>query len=485
MELTVGPMWAHQANAVQLAESMESLGLFLEQGCGKSRAMIEILRRRYARVGKITQTVIFVPKIVCRKWKEEFKKYSKIHPSRIFVFEGSGKKRLELLQKAVEMYGDEFIAITNYEAVEMEEFFNALCHIGISNLVCDESQRLRNPASKRAKRVATLADKCKARFILSGTPTLDGKGMDVFMQFRILDGGETFGTNYFVFRNTYFYDKNAGMPSHKHFPDWRPNPRLVPIMQQKIDAKALRVLKKDCLDLPPLVRKEVYDEMTPEQSRNYKEMKKAFITWLDSQEGQPTAAIAQLAITKTLRLQQIVTGFVNDEFGNAVRIPCNRTAVLAQLLEDIPDTDKVIIWAVHQENYKQIAEVCKKLGRKYVELHGKVKGSDYGVKEKDVYNHVVNEFRTNPEVTVIIANQGAGGVGIDLIEAKYAIYYSKNFKLEDDLQSEARNYRGGSEMHDTVVRIDIVCPETIDELINTRLREKLTGSNILLDLRSV
>jgi SNF2 family DNA or RNA helicase len=58
------------------------------------------------------------------------------------------------------------------------------------------------------------------------------------------------------------------------------------------------------------------------------------------------------------------------------------------------------------------------------------------------------------------------------VEASYAIYYSKGFKLEHDLQSEARNHRGGSEMHDKVTRIDIVAKGTIDELITESLEKK-------------
>lgn len=476
-------MWDHQARAVTMADVIKCLALFMEMGCGKSRTLIEILRRIYARAGKIRPTLIFAPKIVCRKWKEEFAKYSKIHQSRIFVLEGSGVQRLALLNKAIELYGTEFIIVTNYESVEMNKLYDRLIDVGFEVIGWDESQRLRSPSSVRAKRMIPIADRAEHKYLLSGTPVLDGMGMDVYMQFRLMDGGESFGQNYFSFRNTYFFDKNAGMPKAKHFPDWKPNPRMHAEFQRRLDTKSIRVLKKDCLDLPPLIRKEVYDEFTPEQKKHYSAMSKEFITWLDSVNDMPRAAIAQLAITKSLRLQQIVTGFVNDEEGNAVRIPCNRTTVLAQLLEDIKPTDKVIIWAVHQENYKMIAEVCDKVRRKYVQLHGVVKGSDYGVKDKDVYSHVVKEFCKNPDVTVMIANQAAGGVGIDLVEAKYAIYYSKNFSLENDMQSEARNYRGGSEMHDTVIRIDITTPATIDEVINRRLQGKLDGGSVLLDLR--
>jgi len=71
---------------------------------------------------------------------------------------------------------------------------------------------------------------------------------------------------------------------------------------------------------------------------------------------------------------------------------------------------------VFKENYKQIAEVCSSLAITYTEIHGEIKQSD---RERNM-----EDFRKNPDVGVMIANQGAGGVGVNLIEASYAIYYS-------------------------------------------------------------
>ena len=84
----------------------------------------------------------------------------------------------------------------------------------------------------------------------------------------------------------------------------------------------------------------------------------------------------------------------------------------------------------------------------------------------------MDRFRKDDSCRVMIANQGAGGAGINLVEASYSIYYSKGFSLEHDLQSEARNHRGGSEIHDKITRIDLVCPNTIDESINEALSNK-------------
>jgi SNF2 family DNA or RNA helicase len=458
-------MWNHQLEAVKAAEVMTDLGLFFEQGTGKTRTLIEIMRRKFAAVGSIRKTLIFCPPIVIQNWKDEFAKYSKINPKDVILLTGPGKKRIQkLLTEVGEDLSRAKIVVTNYESVEMKDLYNLLVLWQPEIIACDESQRLKNPESVRAKKVVTLADNARHVYIATGTPMLNN-AMDYYMQFRILDGGETFGRNFFTFRAMYFEDKNAGFKGkHNYFPKWEIREAALKDMQDKIKQKAMRVLKKDCLDLPPLVRQNVYTELSAQQLKAYKEMMNDYITFIESNKGKPAAVVAQLAVTKALRLQQIVTGFVKDDAGNIHRLEAPRLKVLRDLLEDLTPEHKVIVWSEFKENYKMISELCTEMGIDYREIHG-----DIGHKERI---ESMNDFRKEPNVRVMIANQGAGGVGINLVEASYAIYYSKGFKLEHDLQSEARNHRGGSEMHDKVTRIDIVAKGTIDELITESLEKK-------------
>lgn len=469
------PLWNHQVHAIRVAEVNPDLGLLMEMGTGKTRTMIEILRRRYAAVNRLRKTLILCPIIVCENWNAEFKLYSKINPSDILVLTKSGRKRVKDFISAVgEDLSKAKIVITNYEAMEMEDLYKLLMLWNPEILVCDESQRVKNPQSVRAKAVSQLADLTQHNYILTGTPILDGKGMDAFMQFRILDRGKTFGKNYFGFRNRYFYDENAGMNKANHFPSWVPRVDSYMEFQNLIKKKAIRVLKKDCLDLPPFIRQVVHCELSSEQVKAYKEMYNEYITFIESHEGQPKAVVAQLAVTKSLRLQQIVTGFVKDEHDGIHRLPCPRLKVLKELLKDLvlDGGHKVIVWATFKENYTMIAEICTELGIDYRTLTGETPASERQSNMQD--------FRESQTPMVMIANQGAGGVGVNLVEASYAIYYSRGFKLEDDLQSEARNYRGGSEMHKSVTRIDIVAPGTIDELVLESLANKQQVGNQIL-----
>lgn len=469
-------LWDHQVHAIKVAEVTPDLGLFFEQGTGKTRTAIEILRRRYAKVNRLRKTLILAPIIVCENWKKEFKAFSKIAQKDILVLTGSGKKRVAQFTAAVgdDLSGNKII-ITNYESMQMEDFYKLLCAWQPEIFLCDESQRLKNPQSVRAKAAMAIADASHHNYALTGTPVLQS-AMDLFMQFRILDRGMTFGKNFFGFRHTYFEDVNAAFKGKQsYFPKWEARESAYDQLQNKIKAKAIRVLKKDCLDLPPFVRQQISVALTKDQARAYKEMYNDYITFIESKSGEPRAVVAQMAVTKALRLQQIVSGFAKDEEGNIIRFSnVPRLDALKDLLESlvVEGRHKVIVWAVFKENYKQIAEVCIPLGITYTEIHGDIKQSDR--------EHNMEEFRKNPDVGVMIANQGAGGVGVNLIEASYSIYYSKGFKLEDDLQSEARNYRGGSEMHTKVTRIDLVTPGSIDELVNEALYNKQAiGDKIL------
>ena len=203
-------------------------------------------------------------------------------------------------------------------------------------------------------------------------------------------------------------------------------------------------------------------------------MRDDFVAYLGNKDerGGQKAFVATLAITKGLRLQQIVTGFCVDDKGQTISLgPTPRLSELKSLLESLCSAHKVIVWACFKENYKQIAKVCEDLGLGYTELHG-------GVKDKD---GAIDLFRASDTIRVIVANPKSAGLGVNLIEASYSIYYSKDFSLDADIQSEARNHRGGSEIHEKITRIDLVATGTIDEKVNRALANKQNFAEAILD----
>jgi SNF2 family DNA or RNA helicase len=200
-------------------------------------------------------------------------------------------------------------------------------------------------------------------------------------------------------------------------------------------------------------------------------MKKDFIAFTDK-----GTAVANLAITKALRLQQILSGFLILDDGTInVFKDNNRAEVLADIVADLVPFEKIIVWSIFKQDYVTIRKICSDLKLKYAEVTGEI--SD---KQKEI-----DMFEKDPECRVMIASQAAGGVGVNMIEASTMIYYSKGYSLEHDLQSEARNYRGGSEKHKKITRIDLVARGTVDEIVNKALKDKSDLAKDITKLRDL
>jgi len=470
--------WDHQLRTIKHADVVRDLAILHDCGTGKCGTAINILRHKYQRYQKLCRTLILAPSSVCRKWVKEFNLHADVADKFLTVLEGTGREKYKMMREIVAMKPSQ-IVITNYDSLDNDDLATILQLWKPEILICDESQLCKNPDSKRAKKVMIMADGAAHRYILSGTPMLNS-ALDYWMQFRILDKGETFGRNtrqdFFKFRKKYFIDKNEKWKANNRFPNWVQRPEMVAQLNDIIASKSSRAVKSECLDLPPLIKKELYVKMGPKQAQYYNEMRRDFLVYLDELKasGEPKAVIANQAITKSIRLQQIVSGFVKTDEGEEIildNVP--RLDELKRLLEDLTVKNKVIVWACFKANYKMIKTICKKIGVKTVQLHGGV-----SIPDRD---KALNDFEHDDETRVMVANQAAGGLGVDMIAASYAIYYTRTYKYGDDAQSQERNYRGGSEIHEKITRIDLVTPGTIDENILGALKNKKEIAELILD----
>lgn len=465
--MVMKPLWLHQIAAVEKARTIKDMALFMGLGTGKSRTAIEILREKYNSNQKILRTLIVGPSAVCHKWKKEIAAYSAIPLNKVFVLDQALTERARIYNE------NEGIFITNFEAFAFPAFTAHISKTPPNIAIIDESHRIKEFTAKRTKALIKISYEMEKlpvhhRYILTGSPVLNTQ-MDLFTQFLFLNCGETFGKNYYAFRGTYFRDKNEWMPRQKHFPDWVTRPGADDALKAKIAPLVVQADKNECLDLPPLLRTEVDVSLSREQRKAYEEMKKDFITFVDK-----GVAVANLAITKALRMQQVLSGFLKLEGGEIHRFKENpRAKVLTDLLEDITRSEKVIVWSIFHEDYSTIKEVCKKLGLKFAEVTGLVTDKEAEMKM----------FDEDPECRVMVASQSAGGTGTDMIQASTMIYYSKGYSLDHDFQSEARNHRGGSEIHEKITRIDLVARGTVDEIVLSALRDKKKLAENILELK--
>ena len=463
-------LWAHQKKAIEKARELDYLALFMDMGTGKTVTMLNILIEKIVTHKKVLKTLIIAPSSVCPNWKREIEKFAPEYQKWITVLDGSLAERAKEYNKSLNG-----IFVTNCEAMAFPVFAETVAKNPPEVLIVDESQRFKGFDAKRTKaliKVRNMMEKLpiKYSFILTGSPVLNNS-LDLFSQFMILDAGKTFGTNYYAFRSTYFNSLIRKINSNKNFVEWIPKRGSEELIKDKMAKVVVQAKKSDCLDLPTMLKTTLEVKMSKEQERAYKTMKDELIAFFDS-----GTAVAQLALTKALRLQQILSGFIKMDDGNIHRFKENpRADALEDLLTDITPSEKVIVWSVFKEDYATIEAIAKGLKVEYSMVTGETKD-----KQAEL-----DRFEKDPKCRIMIASQSAGGVGVNMIQASTMIYYSKNFSLEQDMQSEARNYRGGSEIHSKVTRIDLVCKGTMDEVILTALRKKKDLSSRILDLRSL
>lgn len=463
-------LWKHQEMGVSLAEHKKEFAFLFDVGTGKTLTAISTCRKWYAQSNCILPTLVLSPKVTLNNWKDEWHTFSKVTDERVLVLKGATSKRIKDLRAAIAKYGRSLIVVTNYEGLRSSDFFKFLKdEFSPSVLICDESHRCKTFNSKTTKMVTMIADKTEYKILLTGT-LITNTESDIFSQWRILDGGKSFGRNYYHFRNTFFFDANSGMPKDKYFPDFRIRKGAYDKMEKHLQEKSLKALKEECIDLPELVKKVIKIDMTKPQRKIYNDMKSELVAELET----GSFASADIALTKLLRLTQISSGFIKDENGLIHRIKNNKEDALKDLLFDLckEGNQKVIVWAVATENYNQIREVCTSLKLRVKEGHGGI---------KDVANEVA-EFDKG-DYDVLIGHPASIGIGVNIKSASTAIYFSKDFSLEKRLQSEARNFRGGSiDLHSKITHIDLVTADSVEEDILLALENKLTTANKILDL---
>jgi SNF2 family DNA or RNA helicase len=92
----------------------------------------------------------------------------------------------------------------------------------------------------------------------------------------------------------------------------------------------------------------------------------------------------------------------------------------------------------------------------------------------------INQFQ-NKEVRVILLTVQSGGTGITLTTAPYLVMLQRSWSLVDNLQTEDRVHRIGSEQHSQVTIIDVMTEGTME--VNRqieRLQEKGANLNDIL-----
>jgi SNF2 family DNA or RNA helicase len=453
--------FAHQLKALEMSWDKKVFAYFMEMGTGKSKVLIDNMSMLYDK-GLINGALIIAPKGVYKNWFDsEIPIHMADHVEKTMVlWESTASKTKEKeLNTLFKSSHDLHILIMNVEALSTkkgkqfaEKFLS--CHKTL--MAIDESTTIKNPGAIRTKTIIGLGKYVLYKRILTGSPVTKSP-LDLYTQCWFLDPWLLDQQSYYSFRTKYALTRKINV-----------NGRQIEIvvayrnlgeLSEKLKPFSHRVLKDDCLDLPPKTFMKRTIQLTDEQKKVYDQMKKLALAELNGKMITTVNVITQL-----MRLHQITCGHFKSDDGETQTLKSNRLDELMDVLSEMEG--KAVIWAHYRYDIEVIVEAIKKeYGDKSVVTY-------YGDTSTDDRQKAIKLIQDpKSEVRFIVGTPQTGGYGITLTGASTMIYYSNGYDLEKRQQSEARIDRIGQEKHMTY--IDIIAEGTVDEKIVKALRTKV------------
>ncbi len=459
--------YKHQLTALEKSWNKETYAYFMEMGTGKTKVLIDNMSMLYDK-GKIDGALIIAPKGVVKTWYEqELPTHLPKHIENVTVLwqPNITKTQQEKLESLFEIETALHILVMNVEALSTEKgvkFASKFLNSHKVLMAIDESTTIKTPTAKRTKNIIGLGKLSKYRRIMTGSPVTKNP-LDLYTQCEFLDPYLLDFASYYAFRNRYaeMTTMNVRGRSIQVVKEFRHLDELA----DSLKSFSYRVLKKDCLDLPPKNWTKRYISLTKEQEKIYEQMKKHALAMLN---GKVTTTVTVL--TQLMRLQQITCGhFVADD-GTTQEVKNNRITELMDVLDETEG--KAIIWGNWQRDIQNIVNEIEK-------VHGPGSVvSYYGLTPQDERQDNIRKFQSDPKCRFLVGTPSTGGYGITLTAANTIIYYSNGYDLEKRLQSEDRAHRIGQKKN--VTYVDIIAEKTVDEKIVKSLRDKINIASEVL-----
>lgn len=456
----------HQVTALKKGYHHISFAYFMGTGTGKSKVAIDNTGMLYEE-GHIRGALFLANKGSYRNLVNEIEIHlPKRIPRYVFVWDGSTSQATLRKLQYLHTFNGLRIMIMNIEALSMIKGRGyQSAHAFLMNTSCimvvDESTTIKNPGANRTKATIILGGYAKYRRIMTGTPVTKSP-LNLFSQFQFLDNKilghksfYSFRARYSVLREMEFGGRKFQVPVAY---------RNVEELSEIIKPFSYRVVKEDCLDLPPKIFQTYDVQMTKEQTKIYEDFRDRAMVELEN----GTFASATIVITQLMRLHQITCGHIVDEEGTLHDISNARVEALGDVVDEMEG--KVIVWCSYRHD---IDKVSKFLRKEYgpdsvVEYHGGV----------DMTTRELNRERfQNGDAQFFVANPQTGGYGLTLTAASNVVYYSNSYDLEQRLQSEDRVHRMGQSK--TCVYVDLICRGTVDEKIIEALKSKMDIARLI------
>lgn len=319
-------------------------------------------------------------------------------------------------------------------------------------IVIDELSSFKAYNSQRSKAIYKVQPRMKRMVGLTGTPSSNGL-MDLFAEFKAIDGGVRLGRFITRFRETYF---RPGWGNGIIVYNYIPLPGAEERIYQRIKDITISMKALDHLKMPELVSIQTPVYLDPDEKKIYKSLKSDLILELDGQEID-----AKNAATLSGKLAQMANGAIYGEDGTSfIRIHDKKLDALEDLVESANGKPVLVAyWFKHDR---------ERLRERFPQARD-IKTSE------DIHDW------NDGKIQIALIHPASAGHGLNLQKGgNVLIWFGLTWSLELYQQTCARLWRQGQKA-ETVAIYHIIAKGTIDEKIMDALSSKDATQTALIN----
>jgi non-specific serine/threonine protein kinase len=418
-----------------------------DMGLGKTIQALTMLQHYKTTEGHL-KAIVVCPTTLIYNWENEIRKFT---PSLTWkIHHGSLRTRdIEELQRVN-------VVITTYGTLRSD--IQVLLKIFYDYVVLDESQAIKNPASKVTKAACLLT--AKNRLCMSGTP-LQNNTFDIFAQMNFLNPGLLGSMDFF--RNEFAtpIDKFGEQDQKEHL-----RKLLYPFILRRTKEQVAK-------DLPEKTETILFCEMEKEQRKIYDAYRNSYRDKIMGVIDEQGIDKSQLTILQGLmKLRQICDSpaILNEED----KYP-NHSIKLEELSREIEENIGEHKALVFSQFLGMLALIKAKLKEQNIPFEY-FDGSSTTTERQNA----IENFQNNDDCRVFLISLKAGGVGLNLTAADYVYIVDPWWNPAVEQQAIDRTHRIGQTKNIFAYRM--ICIDTIeDKILQLQERKRALAKELIAD----
>lgn len=443
------PLREHQIIGFNLMMMRERLLISDQEGVGKTPTVLCAIEAKI-KMGQIKWGLYITKASLIYDVINQAKRFTNL---RCLVITGNKEQRMELYASINSSKYD--LIIMNYELYRIDYRNLMLVHKKsmFDILITDECHKIKSMTSQIGKMIHNI--RTPQKIAMTATPVIN-QVKDLFNIFAYLDLQNMTANEYY---KKYVEYEHMGEVKYRKLSD----------IKVLLQTNMLRRLKTDVLkDLPPVVHKTHYVDLTSEQRKLYRAVNSGDFEGIDFEELFFEDIPSELA--KFARLCQIsesaeIVGGKKGKEGSSKLIE------LENLLEEIVDRgEKAVVFSRSKRNTEALFEHFKQYNPAImtgdIETKAK-KGQSVSDRQENV-----DKFQNDENCKVIFCVITASAEGWTGTSASNVIFMSKHFSPAINGQCIGRVHRFGAEVHSSINVYSIIAMDTIDEKIEAMLEQK-------------